>query len=121
MYTTEQQTVDSEDVMSEVIYQEDGSFSLSLSLSWPVTCIPLFSVELLGEGEDGERVTHSRLVPSVSGSGGERQLHLILPLQGLPANAHYTAQLTSISAQREVTAINTLSFSKYLEGKVKVR
>ena len=110
--------MDSEDVMSEVIYQEDGSVSLSLSLGWPVSCIPLFSVDLLGEGEE---VIHSRLVPSVSGSGGERQLHLILPLQGLPANAHYTAQLTSISAQREMAAMNTLSYSKSLEGKVKVR
>ena len=102
--------MNSEDVMSEVIYQDDGSVSLSLSLNWPVTCIPLFSVELLGDRE----VTHSRLVPGVSGSGGERQLHLILPLQGRPLNAHYTAQLTSISDQREVPAINTLSYSKSL-------
>lgn len=108
--------MNSDDAMSEVIYQEDGSVSLSLSLSWPVTCIPLFSVELLGEGET---VTHRRLVPSVRGSGGERQLHLLLPLQGLPVNARYTAQLTSISDQREMAAISTLSYSKSVGTQVK--
>ena len=90
-------------------YQDDLTASLSLSLDWPTTCVPLFSVRLL---VDEEEVTHSRLVPTVAGSGGDRQLRLALPLEGLPENTLYEAQLTSISDGREVTVVDPIPYSK---------
>ena len=100
-----------DEVRSEVLYSEDMTTSLSFTVDWPTACIPLFSVELAEEGGEGERVTHDRLVPHVIGSNEDRQLHLLLPLQG-PDNSRYMAQLSSISDQRTVTADDTLSYSK---------
>ena len=101
--------MDSSAVRAEVICQENSTGTLSLD--WPTSCVPLFSVLLKGGGHE---VTHSRLVPRVTGNSEERQLHLSLPLLDLPANTHYTTQLTSITEQREVDFDYTLSFSKYL-------
>ena len=99
----------SDGVKSEVTYREDMTVSLTLSLDWTTNCFPLLTVELAEEGrEEGGKVTHSRLVPRVT---SDRQLHLTLPLEG-PDNTHYTAQLTSISDQRELTVETPISFSQ---------
>ena len=92
-----------------MIYQDDLAASLTLSLDWPTACVPLFSVRLV---VDEEEVTHSRLVPTVAGSGGNRELRLALPLEGLLENTLYEAQLTSISNEREVTALDPIPYSK---------
>ena len=88
--------------------------SLSLSLPWPVDCFPLFSLELEElEGEAVETVVHEKLVPDVTGAGEERQIHLMVPLQERD-NTIYTAQLTSISSERALPAIDKLQYSKYV-------
>ena len=98
---------------SEVIYRENEGVFLSLSLPWPVDCFPLFSLELeeLEEGEGRETVTHSRLVPGVTGSGGEREVHLMVPLQGRD-NTLYSSQITSTSSERDVPAPDKFQYSK---------
>ena len=98
---------------SEVIYRENEGALLFLSLPWPVDCFPLFSLELeeLEEGEGRETVTHSRLVPGVTGSGGDREVHLMVSLQGSD-NTLYTAQISSISSERDVPAPDKLQYSE---------
>ena len=98
---------------SEVIYRENEGVFLFLSLPWPVDCFPLFSLELeeLEEGEGRETVTHSQLVPGVTGSGGEREVHLMVPLQGRD-NTLNTAQITSTSSEGDVPALDKLQYSK---------
>ena len=104
--------MDAAGVRSEVSFQEDFTPSLSLSLDWTTSCVPLFSVQLVAEGAGGEW-SHSGLVPSVSGSGEDWELELSVSLLGLPLNTRYTAQLTSVSQQGEMPATGTLSFSEY--------
>ena len=94
-----------------MIYEDNLTASLSLSLDWPTPCVPLFSVRLVVEEQE---VTHSRLVPAVAGSGGSRELRLVLPLEGLLENTLYEAQLTSISDGREVTVSDPIPYSKYI-------
>ena len=103
---TEQQTVVATEVRREVINQDDLTASLFLSLDWPTSCVPLFSVQLM---RDEEAVTHSRLVPTVTGSSGDRELRLVLPLDGFLKNTQYTAQLTSVSDEREVAAVGIIT------------
>ena len=64
-----------------------------------------------GGGGGGERVVHDGLVPSVSGSGDEREVYLMVPLES-PDNARYTALLSSISDERTLPADNTISYSE---------
>ena len=89
-----------------MIYQDGLTASLFLSLDWPTSCVPLFSVQLM---RDEEAVTHSRLVPTVTGSGGDRELRLVLPLDDFLENTQYTAQLTSMSDEREVAAVGIIT------------
>ena len=101
---------------SEVIYSENEGGILSLSLPWPLDCFPLFSLELQEEGGGGggeEVVVHNRLIPRVlTDSGGEREVHLSVPLQGRD-NAHYSALLSSTSSERAaVPALDKLRYSK---------
>ena len=112
MENTEEQTVSSADVKSEVIYLGNEGVSLSLSLPWPVDCFPLFSLELEElEGEAVETVVHEKLVPDVTGTGNEIEVHLMVLLQGRD-NTIYTAQLTSISSERDLPAVGKLQYSK---------
>ena len=92
-----------------MIYQDDLTASLFLSLDWSTACVPLLSVQLMREQE---AVTLSRLVPTVIGSGGDRELRLVLPLDGFLENTQYTAQLTSISDEREVAALGIFNYSE---------
>ena len=104
--------MNSAEVGSEVMYQDDTMASLTLSLDWPTVCVPLFLVQLVSEEEEGDGMSNSRQVPRVTGSGGDRQLHLTLPLRNLPDNTHYTAQLTTVTDQREVVVAGTVPYSK---------
>ena len=107
--------MDSSEVASEVVYREDMSvfLFLSLAMDWPTSCIPLFSVELepLDEDGGGGGVVHDGLVPGVSGSGDEREVNLMVPLER-PDNARYTALLSSISDERTLPADSTISYSE---------
>ena len=51
----------------------------------------------------------NRLVPTVTGSSGDRELRLVLPLDDFLKNTQYTAQLTSISDEREVAAVGIIT------------
>ena len=105
--------VSSAGVSSEVIYEESGGASLSLSFPWPTNCFPLFTLELAeadNEG-DGEVVKHERLLPRVTSSGGEREVHLSVPLQERE-NTLYTAQLISITDERAIPTQDKLKYSE---------
>ena len=105
--------MDSSEVVSEVMYRDEDVF-LTLSLDdWPTDCIPLFSVELVAAGEGEGVIIHSRVIPHVSGSSDNRQLHLLIPLER-PDNARYTASLTTISSERTVTADDAITYSKIM-------
>ena len=109
---TERQTVSAASVRREVVYQEDGGVSLSLSLPWLTDCFPLFSLELAERGGGGGgTVLHDRLVPRVTGTGAEREVQLTVPLQGRD-NTHYTAQLSSTSSERTLAAQERLNYSE---------
>ena len=104
--------VSSAGVRSEVIYQENGRGSLSLCIPWPVGCFPLFSLELAEvERGEGEVVSHDLLLPRVTGSGAEREVHLVVPLEGQD-NTHYTAQLVSITDEGVLPAQDKLTYSE---------
>ena len=111
--STEQQAIVSSDVKSVVSFKEDGGVDLTFSFKWATNCIPLMNLEILNVSS-GNIVAHfNSLIPSYHGSGAERTLSLRLATTAdLLMNTHYTAHLTSISAQRELGAEGAVSFSK---------
>ena len=99
-------------VTETVSFEEEGLLSLTFSFGWATNCIPVFSIEI--EESSGTIIaSHGTLIPTVSGSGEGRTLTLSISSTDLVDNTHYTAQLTSISAQRELEAQGTVPLSKW--------
>ena len=108
----EQQSTSAEAVTETVSFEEEGVLSLTFSFGWATNCIPVFSIEI--EESSGTIIaSHGTLIPAVSGSGEGRTLTLSISSTDLVDDTHYTAQLTSISAQRELEAQGTVPLSKW--------
>ena len=56
-------------------------------------------------------MSHDLLLPRVTGSGVEREVHLVVPLEGQD-NTHYTAQLVSITDEGVLPAQDKLTYSE---------
>ena len=102
-----------EAVTETVSFEEEGVLSLTFSFRWATNCIPVFSIEIEEEPSGTIIASHGTLIPTVSGSGEGRTLTLSISSTDLVDNTHYTAQLTSISAQRELEAQGTVPLSKW--------
>ena len=99
----EQQTIDSSDVKSTVSFNEDGRVDLTFFFKWSTNCIPLMNVDIFNASSGNRVAQFLSLIPTYQGSGAERILSLRLATTAyLAMNTHYTKQLTSISAQREL-------------------
>jgi len=109
----EQQSISAEAVTETVSFEEEGVLSLTFSFRWATNCIPVFSIEIEEESSGTIIASHGTLIPTVSGSGERRTLTLTITSTDLVNDTHYTAHLTSISAQRELEAQGTVPLSKW--------
>ena len=99
----EQQTIDSSDVKSTVSFNKDGRVDLTFFFKWSTNCIPLMNVDIFNASSGNRVAQFLSLIPTYQGSGAERILSLRLATTAdLAMNTHYTKQLTSISAQKEL-------------------
>ena len=99
---------------SVVSFNDDVMPTLSFNFKWSSGCIPVFRVQLAEVFNDSRKLSHDRLIPSVSGSDvRERVLSLSVPGTGLKHNTQYSAVLTSVSSEREIDTQGAVIFGKW--------